>query len=158
MRISISSVSFHRPLFFLFCYFFLSSCLSSVFHRKTSRQDRLGTTIANSLDPEHPPFCPSSNASSATRAFISALKLRRCLDFISVPSPRQGFYLLIAGPNCRGTARVLKKLHRCASRVDLQALAPLLKLFGRLIAQRGMQAQPIVILLDELFDIRSQMF
>src|SRR5438105_4694103 len=75
---------------------------ASVFHRKTSRQDRLGTTIANSLDPEHPPFYPSSNASSATRAFISALKLRRCLDFISVPSPKQGFYLLIAGPNCRG--------------------------------------------------------
>jgi hypothetical protein len=53
---------------------------------------------------------------------------------------------------------VLKELHRCTSRVSLQTLAPLLKFFGRLIAQRRVQAQPIVILLDELPDIFSQMF
>jgi beta-phosphoglucomutase-like phosphatase (HAD superfamily) len=38
-------------------------------------------------------------ASSAIRAFISALKLRRCLDFISAPFPRQRFYTLLSGPN-----------------------------------------------------------
>src|SRR6266576_743379 len=43
-------------------------------------------------------FC-SLIASSAIRAFISALKLRRCLDFISAPFPRQRFYTLLTGPN-----------------------------------------------------------
>jgi hypothetical protein len=43
-------------------------------------------------------FC-SLIASSAMRAFISALKLRRCLDFISAPSLRQRFYTLMSGPN-----------------------------------------------------------
>src|SRR5260370_32610062 len=38
-------------------------------------------------------------ASSAIRAFISALKVRRCLDFISAPFPRQRFYTLLSGPN-----------------------------------------------------------
>src|SRR5271154_2498404 len=43
-------------------------------------------------------FC-SLIASSAIRAFISALKLRRCLDFISAPFPRRRFYTLLTGPN-----------------------------------------------------------
>src|SRR5271169_425339 len=43
-------------------------------------------------------FC-SLIASSAIRAFISALKLRRCLDFISARFPRQRFYTLMSGPN-----------------------------------------------------------
>src|SRR5215469_17364632 len=43
-------------------------------------------------------FCPLI-ASSAIRAFISALKLRRCLDFILAPFPRQRFYTLLNGPN-----------------------------------------------------------
>src|SRR5271166_6299255 len=43
-------------------------------------------------------FC-SLIASSAIRAFISALKVRRCLDFISAPFPRQRFYTLLSGPN-----------------------------------------------------------
>ena len=37
------------------------SCVG-VFHKKSSRQDRLGATISNSVDPQHPRFCPSSNA------------------------------------------------------------------------------------------------
>src|SRR6478672_6104658 len=43
-------------------------------------------------------FC-SLMASSAIRAFISALKLRRCLDFIFTRFPRQRFYTLMSGPN-----------------------------------------------------------
>src|SRR4029077_10449476 len=43
-------------------------------------------------------FC-SLIASSAMRAFISALKVRRCLDFISAPFPRRRFYTLMSGPN-----------------------------------------------------------
>src|SRR5271157_5716844 len=43
-------------------------------------------------------FC-SLIASSAILAFISALKLRRCLDFISARFPRQRFYTLLTGPN-----------------------------------------------------------
>src|SRR5271167_184029 len=43
-------------------------------------------------------FC-SLIASSAIRAFISALKFRRCLDFISARFPRQRFYTLMSGPN-----------------------------------------------------------
>src|SRR5271167_1524712 len=50
------------PLFFLFCYFFLSSCLDLVFHREMSRPRRPGTTIARSVDPRHMLLCPSSNA------------------------------------------------------------------------------------------------
>jgi hypothetical protein len=38
-------------------------------------------------------------ASNAIRAFISALKLRRCLDFILAPFPRRRFYTLLCGPN-----------------------------------------------------------
>ena len=50
-------------LFFLFSFppsflapfsFFLPL---PVFHREISSQDRLGTTIANSVDPSHPLFC-----------------------------------------------------------------------------------------------------
>jgi len=41
---------------------FLSLCLSPAFHNEISRQDRLETTIANSIDPLHPRFCPSSCA------------------------------------------------------------------------------------------------
>ena len=37
------------------------SCLG-VFHKKIPRQDRLGATISNSVDPQYPCFCPSSNA------------------------------------------------------------------------------------------------
>src|SRR5713101_878431 len=48
---------------------------------------------------------------------------------------------------------VLKKLHRRASRCGL-ALSLLLEFFRRTIAQRGVQPLPIVILLDELFDVR----
>src|SRR5712692_1231774 len=33
-----------------------------VFYKEISRQDRLATTIANSVDPQHPRFCPSSGA------------------------------------------------------------------------------------------------
>src|SRR5487761_169533 len=39
---------------------FLSFFLSPVFHRKISRQDRLGTTIAHSIDPQHPRFLSPS--------------------------------------------------------------------------------------------------
>jgi hypothetical protein len=35
---------------------FLFFCIPRVFHRKTSRQDRLAATIASSLDPQHPLF------------------------------------------------------------------------------------------------------
>ena len=41
-------------VFFFFCFFFLSLCLSLVFHRKIARQDPLGATIAHSIDPQHP--------------------------------------------------------------------------------------------------------
>src|SRR5487761_133594 len=43
-------------------------------------------------------FC-SLIASNAIRAFMSALKLRRCLDFIPAPFPRPRFYTLLTGPN-----------------------------------------------------------
>src|ERR1700724_2549186 len=43
--------------FFLFCSFFLSFCLSPVFHRKISRQERLRATIPNPVDLQHPPVC-----------------------------------------------------------------------------------------------------
>jgi hypothetical protein len=41
--------------FFLFCSFFLSFCLFSVFHRKISRQECLRATIPNPVDLQHPP-------------------------------------------------------------------------------------------------------
>src|SRR5712692_787501 len=56
---------------------------------------------------------------------------------------------------CRNLFAVLfalKKLHRCASRFGL-AFGLLLEFFRRSIAQRGVQPLPIVILLDELFDV-----
>jgi hypothetical protein len=46
--------------FFYVSFFF--RCLFPVFHKEISRQDRLATTIANSVDPQHPRFCPSSSA------------------------------------------------------------------------------------------------
>src|SRR6202162_6709009 len=53
---------------------------------------------------------------------------------------------------------VLKKLYRCASRIDRTCnLSLLLEFFRRPIAQCRMQTQPIVILLDELFDVHPQM-
>src|SRR5258705_8966634 len=48
---------------------------------------------------------------------------------------------------------ILKKLHRRASRFGL-GFGPLLEFFRRTIAQRRVQPLPIVILLDELFDVR----
>src|SRR6516225_11404708 len=53
---------------------------------------------------------------------------------------------------------VLKKHDRCASRFGF-AFSLLLEFFRRSIAQSGVQPPlPIVILLDELFDVRPQMF
>jgi len=46
------------PAFLSFCSFFLSLCLSPAFHKEISRLDRLETTIANSVDPLHPRYCP----------------------------------------------------------------------------------------------------
>src|SRR5208283_781503 len=46
-------------------------------------------------------FC-SLIASNAIRAFISALQLCRCLDFISALFPRQRFYIWLTGPNFGG--------------------------------------------------------
>ena len=55
----IAAHSAHRT-FCLFAPLFL--CLSSAFHKEIPRQDRLETTIANSVDQLHPRFCPSSCA------------------------------------------------------------------------------------------------
>jgi hypothetical protein len=49
---------------------------------------------------------------------------------------------------------VLKKLHRRTSRFG-QGFGPLLEFFRGSIAQRRVQRLPIVILIDELFDVRS---
>jgi hypothetical protein len=49
LRISISGVSFHKPLRFFFASF-LSLWNPTVFHREISRQDALGTTQARSVD------------------------------------------------------------------------------------------------------------
>src|SRR5438874_1856801 len=62
-------------------------------------------------------FC-SLIASSAIRAFISALKLRRCLDFISAPFPRQRFYTLLTGPNFG------EHLSQPSARIPLSASRP----------------------------------
>jgi hypothetical protein len=40
------------------CLFFLFLCLFPLFPRKISRQDRLATTIAHSVDQQHPRCCP----------------------------------------------------------------------------------------------------
>src|SRR6266850_861314 len=48
--------------FLSFSSSFLSLCLSPAFHQEIPRQDHLETTIANSVDPLHPRFCPSSCA------------------------------------------------------------------------------------------------
>src|SRR5260370_10457147 len=42
-----------------FCPFLLFLCLFPLFLRKISRQDRLGTTNAHSVDLQHPRVCPS---------------------------------------------------------------------------------------------------
>src|SRR6266480_1285644 len=55
----IAGHSAHRP-FFLFAPSFLSLCISPALHKEISHQDRLETTIANSVDPLHPWICPSS--------------------------------------------------------------------------------------------------
>src|SRR4029077_13050453 len=59
--------------------------------------------------------------------------------------------------NLFGILVVLKKHYRCASGFAL-AFGLLLEFFRRLITQGGVQPLPIVILLDELFDVRPQMF
>jgi hypothetical protein len=41
---------------------FSSLCLSPVFRRKISRQERLRATIPDPIDLQHPPFCLSSSA------------------------------------------------------------------------------------------------
>src|SRR5208283_2976364 len=66
-------------------------------------------------------FC-SLIASSAIRAFISAPKLRRCLDFISARFPRQRFYTLMSGPNFGEHFKVLQPksvIRKSASEVKL---------------------------------------
>ena len=50
---------------------------------------------------------------------------------------------------------VLKKHHRCASRFGL-AFGLLLEFFRRSITQGGVQPLPIVILLDEFFEVRPR--
>lgn len=52
---SAASVSTRRP--FLSFLLLFSFCLSPVFHRKTSRQERLRATIPNPVDLQHPPVC-----------------------------------------------------------------------------------------------------
>src|SRR5215469_596870 len=63
------------------------------------------------------------------------------------PFPQQPFR------NLFGILVVLKKHHRCAARFGV-AFGLLFEFFWRSIAQRGVQPLPIVILLDELFDVR----
>src|SRR6266576_7105922 len=41
-----------------FCSSFLTLCLSPAFRKEISHQDRLETTMANSVDPLHPRFVP----------------------------------------------------------------------------------------------------
>ena len=59
-EVLIAAHSTHRP-FFPFAPL-ISLCLFPAFHKEISRQDRLQTTIANSIDPLHPRFCPSACA------------------------------------------------------------------------------------------------
>jgi len=55
---------------------------------------------------------------------------------------------------------VLKIVHACTLEIwrCARRLTLLFELLRRLVAQRGVQPLPIVILLDELFDVRPQMF
>src|SRR5215471_15240460 len=55
-RIASSGASFHRPslAFFVAPFFFLSADTPAS-PQKISHQERLGTTSADSLDPQHPP-------------------------------------------------------------------------------------------------------
>jgi len=55
LRISCETSSFGLPVFFFFV-------LVPVFLRKIWRQDRLRATISDSVDPQHPWFCPFSVA------------------------------------------------------------------------------------------------
>src|SRR6267154_2754666 len=50
-----------------------------------------------------------------------------------------------------------EKTQRCSSRIHRCTRLPL-ELFWRPIAQRRMQAAPIVVLFDERFEVRKQMF
>jgi hypothetical protein len=50
------------PAFLSFCSSLLSLCLFPAFRKEISRQGRLETTIAISVDPLHPRFCPASCA------------------------------------------------------------------------------------------------
>src|SRR5260370_33560338 len=89
----------------------------------------------------------------------------------------EGFLHLLAGEGAWGRGRnlspfpqksfrnlpavlfALKKHHRCASRFGCTSrLDLLLDLFGRTIPQRRVQAQPIRRLIDEPYDICSQMY
>jgi hypothetical protein len=63
------------------------------------------------------------------------------------PLPQQSFRILFV------VLFVLKELHRRASRFGL-GFGLLLEFFRGSIAQRRVQPLPIVILLDELFDVR----
>ena len=65
------------------------------------------------------------------RAFISALKLRRCLDFIPAPFPRPRFYTLLTGPNF-GEQSIDQELARLSKDLELnpeqqQKVRPLLE-------------------------------
>src|ERR1700730_327202 len=62
-------------------------------------------------------------ASSAIRAFISALKLRRCLDFIPAPFPRPRFYTLLTGPNF-GEHLTRRSRDRCKRAMTVQKTTP----------------------------------
>jgi hypothetical protein len=75
-------------------------------------------------------------------------------DGDGVPFPSHHFR------NLRLVPIVLKKLHGGTPEVWRRAarLGLLFELLLRLVLQRGMQPLPIVILLDELFDVRPQMF
>jgi hypothetical protein len=63
----LSCIRFSEPLappmkLLSFCSSLLSLCLFPAFQKEISRQDRLETTIGNSVDPLHPRFCSSSGA------------------------------------------------------------------------------------------------
>ena len=53
---------------------------------------------------------------------------------------------------------VLKEFHGRTSRFCRQTVASLLKFFRRPVAQCGVKALPIVVLVDKFFDVGSQMF
>src|SRR5208282_1819635 len=79
-------------------------------------------------------FC-SLIASRAIRAFISALKLRRCLDFISARFPRQRFYTLMSGPNFGEHFKQNKAIHFEASLLWVDGHAVVRKLSDEVSAE-----------------------